>query len=201
MSKLMRKYWTWWHRQKFARHGKRCTYPTPHLHVDGHLEQGDFGRFRDNPTFRTYGNGKIIFGTRSGTSWGCLLEAGELIEVADYSGIAEHTYITDMWRPFWGNEKGMDALPYETRPVRIGSGCFVGSGCFIGPGVEIGDGAVIAHHTVLLRSVGPLEIWAGNPARRIGHRTEGVPESKLESFRRLVAEHGIQGDRYLDRNE
>jgi len=200
MNRLTRKYLTWLHKRKFAKLGKRCVYPIHDLNVEGHVEQGDFGRFRNNPTFRTFGEGRIIFGTRSGTSWGCLLEAGELIEVADYSGIAEYTYITDMWRPFFGNGDAAGDLPYTTSPVRIGSGCFVGSGCFIGPGVTIGDGAVIAHHTVLLRSVGPYEIWAGNPARRIGHRTEGVPESKLAEFRRLVEEHGIQADRYIGRD-
>ncbi|HEX7549539.1 MAG TPA: hypothetical protein VF579_03105, partial [Candidatus Methylomirabilis sp.] len=41
------------------------------------------------------------------------------------------------------------------------------------PGCEIGDGAVIAAGAVLSKGakVGPGEVWAGVPARRVGRRS------------------------------
>jgi acetyltransferase-like isoleucine patch superfamily enzyme len=57
-----------------------------------------------------------------------------------------------------------------TAPVRIGSRVTVGLMAVILPGCVIGDGAVIAAGSVLSKGaqVGPGEIWAGVPARRVG---------------------------------
>ncbi len=59
-----------------------------------------------------------------------------------------------------------------TAPVRIGRNVTVGLMAVIFPGCEIGDGAVIAAGAVLSKGarVGPGEIWAGVPARRVGRR-------------------------------
>jgi acetyltransferase-like isoleucine patch superfamily enzyme len=197
MNSLQRGWLTWKHRRKFARLGRGCVYPIPDLTIAGHVEQGDYGRFRNNATLRTYGAGKIVFATRAGAAWGCLFEAHELIEIGEYTALAEYTYVTDSLLHLAGHAGPWRDAPRTTRPVRIGSGVFVGSGCYIGPGVSIGDGAVIANHSVLTRSVGPLEIWAGAPARRIGHRTQ-VSEAQQRAFEAAVAKYGIQSDRYED---
>jgi non-ribosomal peptide synthetase-like protein len=67
-----------------------------------------------------------------------------------------------------------------TAPVRIGSRVTVGLMAVIFPGCTIGDGAVIAAGAVLSKGarVGPGEIWAGVPARRVGRRrpTARTPE-------------------------
>ncbi len=57
-----------------------------------------------------------------------------------------------------------------TAPVRIGSRVTVGLMAVILPGCTIGDGAVIAAGSVLSKGtqVGPGEVWAGVPARRVG---------------------------------
>lgn len=198
MNSLQRTWLTLQHKRKFAKLGKRCRYPIPQLHIQGHVEQGDNGRFRNNATMRTHGDGKIIWSERSGASWGCLFEASELIHVGTYTAVAEFTYVTDTLFDFRLTEGGWKEVPRIVRPVHIGHNCFVGSGCYIGPGVTIHDGAVVAHHSVVTRDVGPLEIWGGAPARKLGHRTENVPASRMAEFEALVAQQGIQGDRYLD---
>lgn len=57
-------------------------------------------------------------------------------------------------------------------PVRIGKRVTVGIMAVILPGCEIGDGALISAGAVLSKGakVGPGEIWAGVPARRVGQR-------------------------------
>jgi len=57
-----------------------------------------------------------------------------------------------------------------TAPVRIGKNVTVGLMAVIFPGCTIGDGAVVAAGSVLSKGtqVGPGEVWAGVPARRVG---------------------------------
>jgi len=54
------------------------------------------------------------------------------------------------------------------RPVRIEDGAFIGAGATILKGVTVGSRAVVGAGAVVTRSIPPGEIWAGNPARRIG---------------------------------
>ncbi|HET7826513.1 MAG TPA: DapH/DapD/GlmU-related protein [Anaeromyxobacter sp.] len=59
-----------------------------------------------------------------------------------------------------------------TAPVRIGSRVTIGLMAVVFPGCVIGDDAIIAAGSVLSKGarVGPGEIWAGVPARRVGRR-------------------------------
>jgi len=57
---------------------------------------------------------------------------------------------------------------------------------------------VIHAGSIVTKDVGPYEIWAGSPARKVAHRTENVPPSKQKLFEELVERHGIQKDRYMD---
>lgn len=196
MNSIERTWLTMKHRWKFARLGKGCKFPIPQLTIQGHVEMGDHCRMRNDVTLRTHGKGKIVFGTRSGLSWGCTAVAHELIQIGNYTAIAEFSYLCDTMPVLKDNEDGVSEVTYVSKPIHIGNDVFVGSGCFIGPGVTIGDGAVIGPFSVVTRDVAPLEMWNGTPARRMGHRTDGVTEAQLQAYRDLVKEQGIQGDRY-----
>ncbi len=187
---------TWTHGRKLARKGAHFRCPIEGLTVEGHVEVGDHCRFRNNSTLRALEGGKIIFGSRTGCSWHCHLEAHELIHVGNYAGLAEHVVLCDTMYHFGESDGSWREVRRTTAPIIIGDNCFVGNGCFVGPGVTIGEGAVVAHHSIVTRDIPPYEIWGGAPAMRIAHRTEGVPEAVLEEFRRLAAELGIQKDRY-----
>jgi putative colanic acid biosynthesis acetyltransferase WcaF len=63
-------------------------------------------------------------------------------------------------------------FPLTGAPIIIGEGAWVASAAFVGPGVTIGDSAVVAACAVVSRSVEPSAIVAGNPADRIGTRTD-----------------------------
>lgn len=197
MNNLTRYFLTYVHRKKFAKLGKKCLFPVYDLHVSGHVEMGNYCRMRNNATLRTYGAGKIVFGNRSGLSWGVTVEARERVEFGDFTAVAEYSYITDTWYDCFGNEAAPEGIPKRTAPVIIGNNCFIGSGCIITPGVRIGDGAVIGNQAIVTRDVGPLEIWMGAPARKMAHRIENVPERKMQEFEALARKYGIKDDRYL----
>jgi serine acetyltransferase len=65
---------------------------------------------------------------------------------------------------------GAGASHADRADIRIGNDVWIGDRAMILPGVSIGDGAVIGGGSVVTKSVEPYEIWAGNPAKKIGER-------------------------------
>jgi non-ribosomal peptide synthetase-like protein len=70
-----------------------------------------------------------------------------------------------------------------TAPVRIGKRVTIGLMAVVFPGCVIGDDAIIAAGSVLSKGarVGPGEIWAGVPARRVGRRRRAVRAAEPEA--------------------
>jgi acetyltransferase-like isoleucine patch superfamily enzyme len=56
--------------------------------------------------------------------------------------------------------------------VSIGDDVWIGAGAVILPGVTVASGAVIGAGSVVNRSIGGYEIWAGNPAAKVGERRD-----------------------------
>jgi chloramphenicol O-acetyltransferase type B len=61
----------------------------------------------------------------------------------------------------------------------IGNDVWFGAESLIMPGVNIGDGAVIAARAVIVKNIGPYEIWGGNPAKFIKKRFSDDDIKKL----------------------
>ena len=63
----------------------------------------------------------------------------------------------------------------STGRIVIGDRVTVGAGAKVlfrsGRELVVADGTIVGANAVLLESTGPDEIWAGNPARRVGLRT------------------------------
>lgn len=196
MSRLANNWRNFVNRRKFAVIGKNCSLKGQFLEIDGHVEIGDYGRVRNNVIMRTSGGGKIILGVYSGISYNCFLEARTVIKIGNYTGIAEFTVIRDTNHAVLGTIDHWRLTPYISAPIVIGDACLIGSSCYIAPGVAIGDGAVIAQNSVVTKDVGPLEIWAGNPARKVAHRVKGLPESMLTRYEELLKRFGLRENRF-----
>lgn len=52
-------------------------------------------------------------------------------------------------------------------PITVGDGAWIGANCTILPGVTIGRGAVVAAGSVVTKSIGDNEMYAGVPAKLI----------------------------------
>jgi len=64
-----------------------------------------------------------------------------------------------------------DYFQLLAKPITIGKRAWVAAGAFVGPGVVVGDGAVLGARAVTVKSLAPLTIYAGNPARALRTRS------------------------------
>lgn len=72
---------------------------------------------------------------------------------------------------------------FTDKKIVIGNDVWIASNACILRGVTIADGAVIGAGAVVNRSVGPYEVWAGVPAKKIGQR---FPDSVVERLLNLA---------------
>jgi putative colanic acid biosynthesis acetyltransferase WcaF len=61
-------------------------------------------------------------------------------------------------------------LPLMRLPIKIGDEAWICSDSFIGPNVNIGKGAIVGAAAVIMKSVKPMQIVAGNPAKFVKMR-------------------------------
>jgi serine O-acetyltransferase len=71
----------------------------------------------------------------------------------------------DLWRPTSADFGGV--VVEDDVILGVGAVVLVSKGT-----VTLGRGSIVGANAVLTRSTEPGEIWAGNPARRIGHRDD-----------------------------
>lgn len=111
------------------------------------------------------GGGRVIMGNHSGIASGVKISGG----VTDIS----YLHVTPVEDP---------KLINTIRKVTIiGEYVVIFSNAVILPGVLVGFGAIVAAGAVVTKNIPDFEIWAGNPAKRIGVRTaseRGLDESE-----------------------
>jgi carbonic anhydrase/acetyltransferase-like protein (isoleucine patch superfamily) len=98
-----------------------------------------------------------------------IIAAKQSIEIGDFTFFAPRCYVIDHEHGF---EPGQLIHNQKSilKSVKIGRDCYVGTGSVVLGGASIGDGAIIGACSVVKGEVGSGEIWAGNPARKIGMR-------------------------------
>lgn len=57
-----------------------------------------------------------------------------------------------------------------TKPINIGSCCWLTTGVTVLPGVSIGDGCVVSANSTVVKSSEPWSVFSGNPAKFIKKR-------------------------------
>ena len=118
---------------------------------------------------RTVGEGRIEIGDRVGMS-NCALVSYDSITIGDDVMIGGGVRIWDS--DFHPTDFSARIRDYEDSgahaPVVIEKGAFIGADALILKGVTIGEKAVIGAGSVVTKDVPAGEIWAGNPARKIG---------------------------------
>lgn len=89
----------------------------------------------------------------------------DLLTIQDNASIGMRTMIfahATSWSPYL-----TQVYPRKTAPVVIGKGCWIAPGCIILPGVTVGENSVVGSGSIVVKSVEPYTVVAGNPAKLI----------------------------------
>ena len=107
-----------------------------------------------------------------------LIGAGE-IEIGNYSNISSRVSIYSSNDDYSGESLTNPTIPEDYKrlnisPVYIGEHVIIGSNTTILPGVNIERGVAIGAHSFVKESCEGFKIYAGNPVRKIGHRSKKI---------------------------
>jgi putative colanic acid biosynthesis acetyltransferase WcaF len=127
---------------RVAGHANIC--PSVRIAVPWNLAMGEYAAIGDRAII--YNLGLVTIGSKATISQGAHLCGGT-------------------------HDHRLSDFPLVKAPITIGEGAWICADAFVGPGVTIGDLAILGARTVAMKDVGAREIVAGNPARRIGHRS------------------------------
>ncbi len=184
--------WNAWRlRRKFAAVGPGCEFRGGHLEIKGRVELGAECVVRGNIVLRTHKAGKIVFGDHVEISDYTLFQINSSLLVGSNTFIGPYVVIRDTNHYFQGTDIHWRLTPHKTDPIVIEDNCFIGAGTYIMPGVTIGHGAVIAPRSIINRSIGANEVWAGAPASMVAHRLDPEKRSKLRRHQEMVAMYGF----------
>lgn len=139
--------------------------------IDGKCSIGFAARYSDRPS--------LIIGDHTVIGHGASFTVGDRITIGRHCQIAPGVAILDApGHPLdpATRRTGSPALREDVKPVTIEDDVWIGQRSIILPGVTIGRGSVVAAGSVLMTSVPPNVLVAGNPARQFRVLVQAPPE-------------------------
>jgi acetyltransferase-like isoleucine patch superfamily enzyme len=130
--------------------------------IDGKCDISFAARYTERPT--------LIIGNDTFISHFTTFTVGDRITVGNHCQIASNVTILDApGHPLdpVARREGQPAPRDQVRPVTIEDNVWIGQRAIILPGVTIGQGSVVSAGAVVMTSVPPNVLVAGNPARQI----------------------------------
>ena len=119
--------------------------------------------------FQVLPGGKIVIGNNVRMS-NCAITSGKLVQIGDNVriGAGVKIYDTDFHSLVPSERLSSPEGAAKSKEIHIGDNAFIGAGSYILKGVRIGEAAVVGAGSVVTKCVPAYEIWAGNPARKVG---------------------------------
>jgi serine acetyltransferase len=145
-----------------------------------HMQLGEAVRINSGPLFNAVGGhrrviialhrgARLSIGRRTGLS-GCTIVCKSAISIGDDVLVGGGVLIvdSDLHALAPGDRETPGSGNVRNAPVTIGDRVFIGADALILKGVSVGADAIVGARAVITRDVPNGEIWAGNPARRVG---------------------------------
>ena len=111
---------------------------------------------------------RLILGDRVGLSSSTIV-SGSSIEIGEDTILGAGSMVLDNDFHALGPEfSWLTEYSKNSKPVKIGRGCFLGARSMILKGVTLGDRVIIGAGSVVTKDVPAFSIAAGNPARIVG---------------------------------
>ncbi len=115
-------------------------------------------------------NGNLTIGNDVGMS-NCAITCADRVMIGDFVriGAGVKIYDTDFHslNPFERTQKP-EIPAVITKPIVIEDYAFIGAGSYVLKGVTVGKYSVVGAGSVVTKPIPAGEIWAGNPAKKIG---------------------------------
>lgn len=94
------------------------------------------------------------------------------LEIGDHSLLAQNITITPYSHIFEDPDRNIIEQGGHSRKVTIGRDCYLGMEVCVVYSADIGDGSVVGSGSVVVKSLPPMSVAVGNPARIIRRRGE-----------------------------
>lgn len=161
-------------------------YSPENLHLGSHVRIDDFCVIS--------AGGGIRIGDYVHIAPFCGLYGGAGIEIGDFSGISSRVALYSVSDDFSGFAMVGPMVPTKYRMIKsakitLGKHGVIGTGATVMPGVTAPLGVAIGAHSLVFADCDAWSVYAGNPAVRIGPRSNRL--EKLEKLLRQEAAAGI----------
>lgn len=122
-----------------------------------------------NTTMLAPKNGYIIIGKNVYINDGCIFFGEGGINIGDDTMFGPGVVISGSNHGLSKNKK-IRLQKVKFTEITVGKDCWVGANCTLVPGAIMNDGSVLGGGSLLNKEIPEYEIWAGNPAKKIGER-------------------------------
>jgi len=139
-----------------------------YLEHGGSIILGDKVRIRHNVIIRSC-TGNIKIGNSVVINYGCIMHGFGGITIGDKVMLSPNC---QLYAQNHGLAKGKSLMHQKNigKGIKIGNDVWLGASVIVCDGVNIGNGVVVGAGAVVTKSIPDFEIWAGNPAKKIGER-------------------------------